>query len=291
MRESSSDVRRSSVGSNSRSYHTPRSVPQEDTTFPPSVDPPTPKTQLQEYPQHDSQLDETAVFGELAASEVNEEGVTSDVFSSSPLRGVFRLWPPIQEFPHWYWSRLIGYDQSKNLYGFYPSWDLVATFIFVCTTMLIFALIEFYAFHPLMKNLGIFIPAFGASVTVVFCVPCAPVAQPRALFCSHIFAAVIGISLSNIFQFVPNETFGFKCAGAIAVGIQLVFMSLTNTMHPPACATCVAAALSPLNTYYNDHGYLFVVCPVIIGCVLLFLCAWLMNNLLENRSPYPKHWW
>ncbi|ORC93234.1 HPP family protein [Trypanosoma theileri] len=262
-----------------------------DTTFLPSLDSPAAGSRLHETLSPDSQLNEPAVFGELATSVPSGKSVSSRGSSSSPVRKFFHLWPPLREFPQWYWSRFNGYDQSKSVYGFYPSWDLVVTFLFVCITMIMFSLIEFYAFHPFMKNLKIFIPAFGASTTVVFCAPLSPSAQPRSLFCSHIAAAIIGVSLSNIFQFVPNESFGFKCAGAVAVGVHLVFMSLTNTMHPPASATCVTAALNPLNTYYNDHGFLFVVFPVISGCVLLFLCAWLMNNLLERRSPYPKYWW
>lgn len=66
-------------------------------------------------------------------------------------------------------------------------------------------LIEHYGFHPLInQTLHIFIPAFGASSTVVFAVPKAPIAQPRAVFLSHIFAAFIGVCLANALHRIPN---------------------------------------------------------------------------------------
>ncbi|EKG04545.1 hypothetical protein TCSYLVIO_004396 [Trypanosoma cruzi] len=219
-------------------------------------------------------------------------GAPANERSSSPcsLKAILGLWPPIRKFPRWYWSRLTGYDQSKSVYGFFPSWDLLITFVFICVSMLVMALIEFYFLHKYAIHLILFIPTFGASATILFAVPGAHLAQPRALFFSHISAAILGVSAVNVFQFVPEKTFGLKCVAALVVGVHLVLMCLTNTAHPPASGTCISAVLAPLNGYYHDQGYLFVVFPVLAGCILLFLCSWILNNMLESRSPYPKYW-
>ncbi|RNE97454.1 HPP family protein [Trypanosoma rangeli] len=157
--------------------------------------------------------------------------------------------------------------------------------------MVVLALIEFYVLHLHLTHLSIFLPSFGASATILFSVPGAPVAQPRALFFSHITAAIIGVLFANIFQFLPSEAFGFKCAAAVVVGLHLVLLCVTNTFHPPASATCVSAALAPLNAHYHDQGFLFVLLPALLGCIVLFLCAWILNNSLCSRSPYPRYWW
>ncbi|RNF22793.1 HPP family protein [Trypanosoma conorhini] len=231
---------------------------------------------------HATHVEEHAPYGDTTIE-------TTDAFFS--VKAILGLWPPLHEFPRWYWSRLTGYDRSKYMFGFFPSWDLLVAFVFACVSMVVLALIEFYVFHAHESHLSIFLPSFGASATILFSVPGAPVAQPRALFFSHVSAAIIGVCFANIFQFLNDETFGFKCVAALVVGLHLVLVCLTNTFHPPASATCVSAALAPLNAYYHDQGFLFVVFPVLLGCIILFLCAWILNNMLESRSPYPKYWW
>ncbi|RNE97455.1 hypothetical protein TraAM80_09307 [Trypanosoma rangeli] len=39
--------------------------------------------------------------------------------ASSLLKAILGLWPPLHEFPRWYWSRLTGYDRSKKMFGFF----------------------------------------------------------------------------------------------------------------------------------------------------------------------------
>ncbi|EKF32771.1 hypothetical protein MOQ_003374 [Trypanosoma cruzi marinkellei] len=236
----------------------------------------------------DAELRENAshVGGDASQGEPANERSSS----SCSLKAILGLWPPIREFPRWYWSRLTGYDQSKSMYGFFPSWDLLITFVFICVSMLVMALFEFYLLHKYAIHLIVFIPTFGASATILFAVPGAHLAQPRALFFSHISAAILGVTAVNAFQFLPEKTFGLKCVAALAVGLHLVLMCITNTGHPPASGTCVSAVLAPINGYYHDQGYLYVVFPVLVGCTLLFLCAWILNNTLESRSPYPKYW-
>lgn len=197
-------------------------------------------------------------------------------------------WPSPKEFPKWYLRRITGYDQSKDSYGFTLSWDLLISFVFVCLTMVVLGLINHYGFHKLDNGtLGSFLPAFGASCTVVYSTPKASVAQPRSVLIAHVSAAIIGTALANAFRSVDRQPFGFHCAGAIGVALHMAFMMLTHTMHPPASATVISAAINPINAYYKDEGFLFVVAPVLIGTLVLLIMAWLLNNIFGH---YPQYW-
>lgn len=200
-------------------------------------------------------------------------------------------WPSWKQFPRWYWTRVLGFDQSLDVYGFYPAWDQLIAFVFTTLTLMVLGLIEHYGIHPLINHtLSVFLPAFGASCTVVFAVPKAPIAQPRNVIISHVSAAIIGTALTNAFRSVKEQPFGQHCAGAIGVGLHLVFMMFTNTMHPPASATVISAATATINAYYKDEGFLFVITPVLFGAVFTTVFSWLLNNLVPSRSPYPQYW-
>ncbi|KPI87663.1 hypothetical protein ABL78_3261 [Leptomonas seymouri] len=200
-------------------------------------------------------------------------------------------WPSVRRFPRWYWGRVLGFDQSLNVYGFYFSRDQLIAFVFTVLTLVVLGLIEHYGIHPLINHqLTVFIPAFGASCTVVFAVPKAPIAQPRNVIISHVSAAIIGASLTHAFHSVKEQPFGHNSAGAIGVALHLVFMMFTNTMHPPASATVISAATATINSYYKDEGFLFVVSPILFGSVFVSFFSWLLNNLVASRSPYPQYW-
>lgn len=191
----------------------------------------------------------------------------------------------------WYGGRLTGFDQSLNVFGFYPSWELLLSFLFVATTLAVMGVIESYTFAKHLDSaIGIFIPAFGASSTVVFAVPKAPIAQPRSVILSHVSAALIGVALANAFAGVDHQPFGYHCAAAIGVGLHLALTQTTNILHPPASATVVTAAVHPLWGRFHDRGFLFVVAPVLLGSLCVVLFAGLLNNLVPSRSPYPQYW-
>lgn len=200
-------------------------------------------------------------------------------------------WPPPRKYFKWYLRRLVGFDQSRDIFGFFPSWDQGIAFLFTCLTLVVFALIDHYGFRRLGNGtISAFIPAFGASCTVVYGVPKAPIAQPRNVIFAHVSAAIIGAALTNAFRGVSEQPFGQHCAGAIGVGLHLMLMMVTNTIHPPASATVISAATNPINAYYKDEGFFFCLTPVLFGCVVIVVMAWLLNNIFEERGPYPQYW-
>lgn len=202
-------------------------------------------------------------------------------------------WPTCQKFPRWYWRRLTGFDQSLDVYGFYPSWDQLIAFVFVCATMVVLAVIDHYGFYHLAgHSVASFLPALGASCTVVYAVPKAPISQPRCVIFSHVTAAIIGTALTNAFRSVnnPPQPFGEHCAGALGVALHLALMIITNTLHPPASATVISAATQTINAYYQDEGFLFVVTPSLLGPLIVVAMAMILNNLVPARAPYPQFW-
>lgn len=200
-------------------------------------------------------------------------------------------WPSLQRFPRWYLSRLTGFDQSQDVFGFYPSFDQLVAAVFTCFTLVVLGLLHNYGFYPLLNHtLSAFIPAFGATSTVVYAVPKAAIAQPRNVVFAHVTAAIIGTALTNAFRSVSEQPFGQHCAGALGVGLHLALMQCTNTMHPPASATVISAATATINAYYKDEGFLFVITPVLLDSIIVLIIAWLLNNLVASRSPYPQYW-
>ncbi|EPY35282.1 HPP family protein [Strigomonas culicis] len=159
--------------------------------------------------------------------------------------------------------------------------------------MVVLALVDHYGFYHLAgHSVAVFLPALGATCTVIYAVPKAPIAQPRCVIFSHVSAAVIGTALTHAFRSVshPPQPFGSHCAGALGVAIHLALMIVTNTLHPPASATVISAAVQTLNAYYQDGGFLFVVTPCLLGPLIVVVMAIVLNNLVPSRSPYPQFW-
>lgn len=61
-------------------------------------------------------------------------------------------------------------------------------------------------------------------------------------------------------------------------------MGITNTVHPPGGATALLAAVDPT---VNKLGWYFVAL-VILGSLLMLLCALLINNI---QRQFPVFWW
>lgn len=116
---------------------------------------------------------------------------------------------------------------------------------------------------------------FVTSIAVVMGMPEAEPAQPRALVGGHILSSVIGVVALSLFGSSP------LCA-ALAVGVSLVAMRMTNTMHPPA-------GIDPLLIVAEGLSPLFILAPVAVGSALLCAFALLWHRLFSD-APWPKRW-
>lgn len=118
---------------------------------------------------------------------------------------------------------------------------------------------------------------FATSIVLVLGVPESEPAQPRALVGGHVVSALVGVAMLAIFgRSAPTA--------AAAVGVAMVAMRLTRTLHPPAAINPIIvvmeAAVKPT----------FVLAPVGLGAVLLAAYAFGWHNL-ARRGSWPTRWW
>ena len=122
---------------------------------------------------------------------------------------------------------------------------------------------------------------FATSIVTVLGSPRAEPAQPRALVGGHLVSTLVGLLIVKLCGPAP-------WAAALAVGLAMVAMRLTDTFHPPA-------GIDPLVVVVNDMSWGFLIAPIAIGALLLALFAFAWHNLVgrgPNRGDtWPLRWW
>lgn len=119
------------------------------------------------------------------------------------------------------------------------------------------------------------IAPFGASCVLLCAAPAAPFSQPKAVIGGHVVASLVGLAVA---AWAPTAWWSI----ALAVGLAIMAMQATGTLHPPAGANpIVILALRP--------DWSFVLFPVLIGSVALVGLAWAMRRSgawgLTGRAP------
>ncbi len=127
----------------------------------------------------------------------------------------------------------------------------------------------------LIAQTPLLIAPFGATCVLAFGVPDSPLAQPRNIIGGHLLSTLIGL--------ICLQIFGHQWwAMAIAVATAIAGMQWTRTVHPPAGA-------DPLVVMLTGASWNFLLTPVLLGSIILAVCAVLFNNLIAERT-YPKYW-
>lgn len=152
-------------------------------------------------------------------------------------------------------------------------WAFVGSFVGL-------GIIAYLQYGKLNQNDLIFlIGSFGASCVLVYGVIESPLAQPRNLIGGHLVSAVIGVSVQKL---LPDLLW---VAAPLAVSLSIIGMQITKTLHPPGGATAlIAATASP---QIRSLGYMYVLSPVLSGCLILLVVALIFNNLTPMRK-YPS---
>ncbi|HJE02800.1 HPP family protein [Aliarcobacter thereius] len=128
-------------------------------------------------------------------------------------------------------------------------------------------------------DLTLVLASFGASAVLIYGSVNSPLAQPKNLIFGHIISAIIGVSSYKLFG--DN----LLLASALAVSSSILAMQLTLTLHPPGGATALIAVIG--TPQIHELGYFFVIVPVFSGAIILFLIAFIVNNIPKNRA-YPE---
>ncbi|OQO03501.1 hypothetical protein B0A48_10165 [Cryoendolithus antarcticus] len=180
-------------------------------------------------------------------------------------------------------SRWLGYrhDESKDPHALIQ-W--ISTFFGVFLGLLTVGAVYNYAPAISSHNPPIIIASLGATAVLEYSAIRTPLAQPRNAILGHAICAIMGVSISKLFQLSPNFEHIQWVAGALSCAIATVMMAMTNTIHPPGGATVVMAATQP---NVIAMGWWFV--PVLmVGYTLMMGVALLVNNVARQ---YPVYWW
>jgi CBS-domain-containing membrane protein len=88
---------------------------------------------------------------------------------------------------------------------------------------------------------AVVVASIGATVFIVFATPESLTAQPRNVVGGHI----VGILSGALAHMIPHSTFTHSITVyALAVGVSMFIMVVTDTEHPPASGTALSVAMS-----------------------------------------------
>jgi CBS-domain-containing membrane protein len=116
---------------------------------------------------------------------------------------------------------------------------------------------------------------FATSIVLVMSQPGAAPAQPRALIGGHLVSALVGLIVLAVTGPGP-------VAAAVAVGLAVLAMVLTDTLHPPA-------GINPLIVVAGNLPWSFLVAPVLAGALMLTAFALVWHQFVQRR-PWPQRW-
>lgn len=117
--------------------------------------------------------------------------------------------------------------------------------------------------------------SFGATCVLVFGFPDVPFSQPRNVIVGHFLSSLSGLVFLALFGS------HWWCV-ALAVGIAIILMMVTRTVHPPAGS-------NPVIIYLLQPGWGFLLVPTLLGAIMLVAVTLIYNNAMRE-ARYPKYW-
>jgi CBS domain-containing membrane protein len=127
-------------------------------------------------------------------------------------------------------------------------------------------------------GLPLMVASTGASAVLVFAASHSPLAQPWPLIGGNLLSAIVGVACARA---VHDPVL----AAALAVSLAIVVMLLTHSLHPPGGAISLLPVLG--GESIQALGYHFVLLPVALNVLVIFIGAVIINNLLPGRH-YPS---
>ena len=119
-------------------------------------------------------------------------------------------------------------------------------------------------------DLPLMVASMGAAGVLLYAAPRSTMSQPWPLFMGHLISAVVGVSCA---KFIPD----LALASAVAVSGAI-------SLHPPGGAAALVAVIG--GESIQTLGYLYVLVPVGLNVLIMFVAAMLINNAIPGSS-YP----
>lgn len=110
------------------------------------------------------------------------------------------------------------------------------------------------------------ITTLGATTFILFALPSSYAARPRALLGGYFWGIIAGILCRTLADHFPLQQSALSSHtqnlffGALAVGLAILGMVVTNTEHPPAAGMALSLLVRPL----EGNMLLFVVAAVLL---------------------------
>jgi CBS-domain-containing membrane protein len=117
--------------------------------------------------------------------------------------------------------------------------------------------------------------SFGASTLLLFALPDAPLAQPRAVVGGHLIASVIALICLMLFG---PQWWSVGTATGLAVGC----MMWTRTLHPPAGSNAIIV-------FFAKPTWGLLLFSTLAGTLLLIAIA-IIYHRTTRRHRYPRYW-
>ncbi|KAF8343285.1 HPP family-domain-containing protein [Amanita rubescens] len=152
----------------------------------------------------------------------------------------------LSRWPFWL-SRWLGYRAMRPpALPWYRSifWCFIATFCGVALIQGIFGRVKTFVGHEVPP----IVYSYGSAAAIAFATFDSPTAQPRAFLTGHFMGALVGVSITKLFDLVHGEETSERylwLTGALSCSVAILLMTITNTVHPPAGATSVLASTTP----------------------------------------------
>ncbi|QBG35084.1 HPP family protein [Litorilituus sediminis] len=120
-----------------------------------------------------------------------------------------------------------------------------------------------------VENTVLIMAPFGATAVLVFGVPNSPLAQPKNVILGHLMTAAIGIIF---YQYVGVNAMSI----ALATGLGVSCMLMSNTTHPPAGA-------NPILIMMSGQDWLFLLTPVLLGAIIIVFMGKGLQKLQQRH--------
>ncbi|KAJ8085339.1 hypothetical protein PM082_011001 [Marasmius tenuissimus] len=161
-------------------------------------------------------------------------------------------------------------------------WSFIGAFGGIAVLQALFTYSRFFT----DRDVPTIVASFGASAVLIYGAIDSPLAQPRALFGGHFLGALIGTSITKLFLRMGLEDYldAYQwLAGSLSCATAIVAMQMTKTVHPPAGATALLAAVS---VEVRDLGWYYLGISM-LSASLVWTVALLTNNV---QRRWPVFW-
>ena len=124
---------------------------------------------------------------------------------------------------------------------------------------------------------ALIVAPMGASAVLVFAVPASPLAQPWPVVAGNALSALVGIAVAAL---VPVPAL----AAGVAVGLAILLMSLTRSLHPPGGAAALLAVVG--GPAVAALGWRFAIVPVLLNAAVLAGLGMLFHRFSGHSYPH-----